>query len=504
MRLFLYSAGITLWACLCLVACKEETELMLDFPDNPAQPPMEDILDVKIKQPVCVMGAEWDAVGQALCNRVEQRQSEIDDRTRIVLLGADVQQLTPEQITNLKKVCDANGAIGICNPTFTFAESLLQALDIKGAHVKDADDDNGHYVDMLFFNRHGDVCELNDIHDTDKLPYVTIDPDGNETTGKVTPDNTSLTSYEYGLYADAAAAWLNDYSVLDTQQLPQAICRMATDLKAVSHAQSQRFVYSPSFSRDDDTTTTEKAKGRSGVYQVTYTIYSFYSFEQQADYYMVHQEVIGNNAPMFIGNWKNGGNNCYGFYLGCIDNEHWIHNAAGALDLNVAELHDPTPVTSTGSTSVTSGYSVDFGGNIGLSLSGPSAGLSGGGSFSESYTTTLPNVAITNRSLTDGCNASWFYDCGSAPVVSNGWSVSMKDSPLITRSTIVLQNCWYWKVPMTEDSDEVLLMEYNNRVIYDYTWLHDAVFSYSYGNKGGGFSYQGIIKLTPPNRTKPK
>ncbi len=502
MKQAVYIAGIALWACLSLACCKEEKPIEIHMPETEAELPTEDALSIQVKHDACVIGTQWDEVGHALCNRLKSPRSVVDDNTRIVLLGADVLHPSPEQLADLKKVCDAGGAIGICEPTFGFVEDLLKALDIPNTRIKDGDDDNGHFTDMFLFNGHGDVCELNDIHDTDALPTVGIDSAGNETYGKDIPGSEPLTAYTYGLYADALAEWLNEYAVSGTPRHIRNMCTSGVDLKTLSHAQTQHFVYSPSFSREDNPEATKKAEGRSGVYQVTYTIYAFYSFEKQADYYIVHQEVIGNNAPMFIGNWKQGKDKCYGFYLGCINNSHQICDATGALGLDEAELHDPTPLTSTGSTSITSGYSIDFGGSIGLSTSGPSAGLSAGGSMSESYTTSLPDVNIINQALTDGCNANWFYDCGSAQVVSNGWSVSLKPSPLITRQTIVLQNCWYWVVPKAEDCTEKLSMQYSNRIIYDYTWLRDKTFSCSYGNLGGGPIYQGSFELTSPNRSR--
>lgn len=502
MKQALYTAGIALWACLFLACCKEEKPVEIHMPDTEAELPTEDALSIQVNHEACVMGTQWDEVGRALCNRLQSPRSAVDDKTRIVLIGADVLQPSPEQLADLRKVCDAGGAIGICEPSFGAVEDLLKALDIPNTRIKDGDDDNGHFADMFLFNGHGDVCELNDIHDTDALPTAGIDSAGNETYGKDRPGSEALTAYTYGLYADALAEWLNEYAVPNTCKLPRNIRLAGVDLKEVSHAQTQRFVYSPSFSRADDPNATKKAEGRSGVYQITYTIYAFYSFEKHADYYVVHQEVIGNNAPMFIGNWKQGKSKCYGFYLGCIDNTHKICDDGYPLGLDRAELHDPTPLTSTGSTSVTSGYSIDFGGSLGLSTSGPNAGFSAGGSISESYTTSLPDVNVINQALTDGCNANWTYDCSPAQVVSNGWSVSLKDAPLITRQTIVLQNCWYWVVPKLENSWDKLSMEYSNRVIYDYTWLQDKTFSYTYANCGGGFTYTGSFELTPPNRSR--
>lgn len=502
MKQAVYIAGIALWACLFLACCKEEKPIEIHMPDTEAELPTEDALSIQVKHDACVIGTQWDEVGHALCNRLKSPRSAVDDNTRIVLIGTDVFQLSQEQLESLKKVCDAGGAIGICEPTWGFTDDLLKAMDIKNTRIKDGDDDNGHFADMFLFNGHGDVCELNDIHDTDALPTVGIDSAGNETYGKDIPGNESLTAYTYGLYADALAEWLNEYSTSDTQMRIRNMCKADVDLKTLSHAQSQRFIYSPSFSRDDDPEMTKKANGRSGSYQITYTIYSFYSFEKQADYYAIHQEVIGDNAPMFIGSWKQGKSKYYGFYLGCIDNAHQICDANGALSLEKAGVHNPTPLTSTGSTNVTSGYSIDFGGSLGLSTNGPSAGISAGGSMSESYTTSLLDVNIINKALTDGCNASWFYDCGPARVVNNGWSASLQDSPLITRKTIVLHNCWYWVVPMAEGSTETLHMQYSNRVIYDYTWLKEKTFSYSYGNQGGGPIYQGSFELTPPNRSR--
>ena len=274
----------------------------------------------------------------------------------------------------------------------------------------------------------------------------------------------------------------------------------SSDIHSLATAQTQTYLYYPTYYDDP------MSKDKSALYQVTYYVYCVYSFDQDMDYYMVHQEIIGNNETMMQSSkWKEGKWQCYGFYLGKVESTHDILKPnRSKFTPSEVYVHDPTPATSQDSYSVSSGYSVSWGGNIGLSTSGPDAGLNTGGSISESYTMNIPDVSIENKSLNPSGSGQthWIYNVANAKVTSNGFKGKLGESPLVSRKTITLHNCWYWTVKNPKQYSGRFIVEFKNKIMFSKTRLKNNTFSYEYETYRRGYTYSNSFMLNPPNRTR--
>ncbi len=487
--------------CSCSDDSDSESSEELDTPTGEVLP-TTDQLSVKLNLPTAVLGDNFKEVGSALVNRLTNNVSINDNSVRVVILDNETAlTINGDMLEKVKQVYDKGGVIAITEPSKATIERFKRnKMGDAFMQAPDGEDADGHFNDVYAFNKTGGEMHLEDLYDTDdaqiETEVITEDGDTARTEFEDTNQSLEYTPYTYGLFADAVAEWVEKQAVSYENNTNGS----SNDIHAMTNAQTKTYIYNPTYPGH------EKAKDRTALYQVTYTIYAVYSFDQDMDYYMVHQEIIGNNKPMMLpSKWKEDKGNCYGFYLGEIDNDHQIFMPnGGSFSSTEVFVHDPKPVTSEGSYSTTSGYSVDFGGSIGLDPSGLSGGLSAGGSLSESYTMNISDVTITNNSLDGGSGrARWVYDVADAPVTSNGFKAKMHESPLVSRNTIVIHNCWYWTVKNpTKYSGRKFKVEAVNKVLFEYSWLRNKVFSYSWRHRLAGIVYYQSFWLNAPNRTK--
>lgn len=136
-----------------------------------------------------------------------------------------------------------------------------------------------------------------------------------------------------------------------------------------------------------------------------YTMSGCYSYSTNRDYYMLQQEVTTYNAQLntFRGKVKHfyKGDDYYVYagyassieMIAALGDVHW---ALKNPNNNKYHLIQSSPQTTIGSASVTTGVSYNIGGNVGLTTSGPEAGLSAGATFSDSRTMNIPDVAVSN------------------------------------------------------------------------------------------------------------
>lgn len=138
----------------------------------------------------------------------------------------------------------------------------------------------------------------------------------------------------------------------------------------------------------------------------SYIINSCYSYDSNRDYYMVQQEVTMYNAQLQTFKKKiedlDGKHDFYvyagfshGAFLKAVLGVNNYYDL-GTPDNSKFHLLQTSPATTTGSTTVQTGISYSIGGSIGLSSSGPSAEISGGVTFEDSRTMTIPDVSVKN------------------------------------------------------------------------------------------------------------
>ncbi|GHV11576.1 hypothetical protein FACS1894162_7160 [Bacteroidia bacterium] len=147
----------------------------------------------------------------------------------------------------------------------------------------------------------------------------------------------------------------------------------------------------------------------------TYYIKGCYSYSDDRDYYLVAQEITVRNSQLVTKkqSFKNyhSTSDTYFAYEGFSRGLNLqavlgaeSDGALGAANNTKFHLMQESPQTTTGSASFTTGVSVNIGGNIGVSPTGPSGGISGGVTMSSSQTTSIPDVTVSNYCSTGDNN----------------------------------------------------------------------------------------------------
>jgi hypothetical protein len=212
------------------------------------------------------------------------------------------------------------------------------------------------------------------------------------------------------------------------------------------------------------TNTFQYTYGGQQLVNENYYITGVYSYEQDADYYMVEQEVIMMNGDLKIVHEEETsisgvtglkyGIASYGFSKGM---KTYCTLVPEVKNNNIVQLTQASPLTSTGSASFTTGSSYNIGGNVGLTTSGPTANISGGITISSSYTTSIPDVSVTNKCISgdvegikdDNGFVEWIYDIAWPTSQMDYWDTGhhrwqIDDEPAIARNTAFYYNSWIW------------------------------------------------------------
>lgn len=461
-----------------------------DQPEETIPPlPVEDLMSEMVTVPTAVIGAEFDPVTTALINRLQSRETEITDRTGAVIIASSgLSGMTDGEKMAIRGIFDRGGSIVVSEPDVHEAYDFSINLGETPSFVPDDENFqvNGHFCDVYIFNNHNDEYFIQDIHEPTDCVFhddCDVDSDIDPDTEKCYLDG--LTPYQYGLRADKLARWINDNSE------PHSSRSSVSDM-----ASAQRVVYDfyPTASHD-------KVNGKSGSYTIIYTITPLYSFAHNADYYAVHQEIIGSNSAMNIGNWKDG-EYYYGFYLGKITNDHQLLTSGNSTPSS-AVIQTTSPSTTQNARQESVGMSFNIGGDVGLNTSGPSAGISGGISYSESYIVTIPDVSINNQCKSDDShiNARWEYNVADPEPKCNFWGdiTQFYDAPSVATNTIDVHNTWLWVV---DNPSGRYKMKSVNAIYYNYRHGTNYTFSISYGTHWYSTTYTRWINLDPPKRIR--
>ena len=143
---------------------------------------------------------------------------------------------------------------------------------------------------------------------------------------------------------------------------------------------------------------------------VEVTVWSVCDIDHQKDYYMIKTAATCHNDQLkFMDLWKMQAQLTYGpFFKEC--------QIGATIDPSRQTVRpsECSPETTTGSTSHTSGFSFNLGGNIGFGGAGSKGGIggtggaSGGVTFQDTTTTSIPDIVIT-RNTSDVGGASWRF-----------------------------------------------------------------------------------------------
>lgn len=485
---------------IALASCdKDDTDgtVTSTEPINPI-PPTEDLLLTTVKVETIVIGTDFDPVTSALVRRLNTRAENFTSTSQAVIIdGTAIESLSSEQKKGIREIYNRGGSIVLSEPNVQVAYDFSKSLGEEPSFAPQHEQLNeSHFCDVYIFNNHNDEYFMQDILDPNEASMVSQDENGEITTipdGDASADD--LTPYQYGLRADKLAEWINECSIPS-----HPIGQSASALQAITRSNTAVLATAQRIATDyyPSTHQNEKAKGHSGNYTIIYYIIPLYSFDQKADYYAVHQEIIGSNQPMKLDNWKEGNYTLYGFYLSQIECDHNIYQG-NQEKVAGTTIEQTSPATTENASQQSVGMTFNIGGEIGLSSGGPSIGFNGGYSYSESYTINIPDVSIENRckSKETKYDASWGYLVAKPNISRNFWGTltGIGPAPKVSTETIDIHNTWLWVIPNPSGK---YYMQCKNYIGYGFTKANnDKGIHYA-----GGTIYSKKITLNAPNRSK--
>ncbi len=421
---------------LLAVACRDKkNEPTIDDNNNDAVEtlPTADQLTTTTAVPVAIVGSGFSEVAQAFINRVQQPLSDITDDTRAILVrGNDLGAKLSDPA--VRSAIDSGAVLIIDQPTRKQLEMTIDSVCLAEDFILSMDGEEHDYhicYDMVALDRFGNLYVLNDIFDED-----------NDTTTIV------MTPYLNGQHADPLAEWLNEYYGSGALSRSRARVRAATgDLASLLSAQNITKTYTLKPNGD----WSHKISDRQCVFTVSTNIWVVYKFDDDADYYLIEQTVLGNSQNFWIGKWDRKHWHYQGFFLQnvYVDNKLWRNGKVLPLSQG-AYLLDYSPTTTIGQTSVTTTESWNFSGQIGFNTKKEVSGaVSGGigGSVGTTYST--QDMTITAKIGSDNAcnnNACWSFDIKTDNVHKSWGQYSFVDPPALGRNAYKSSQCWQWKV----------------------------------------------------------
>lgn len=254
------------------------------------------------------------------------------------------------------------------------------------------------------------VHDIDEIMDGDQFDFSDIEeesatnPEGKSSEDenlKENPLNVDTSSHFLQLTEESIenfVIWINDLE--PAESLPQFM--MQGTNSAIEDAQkAQSFVHN----------FTAKFNRSSGHYdgryndryenvQVFIDVWTACDINNNTDYYLVRTSAVCNNQQLnYLNDWD--GDKYISPYM------NYCEVTSGLKDAFL-KTSESKPTTSTGSSSYTTGTSFSIGGNIGFNTNGPTGGMSGNFTVSESRSQSIPDIKIDY--IPSGSSSTWkFY-----------------------------------------------------------------------------------------------
>ncbi len=255
-----------------------------------------------------------------------------------------------------------------------------------------------------------------------------------------------------------------------------------------------------------------------GDFTATYSIYPLYAFEGQpttGDFYIVTAEYTAHNAkmcpkdpkdcPLHKWNSKHGAFVCKlcGFFLTRFNVETNLLTDKDSAIGSFPAGYSPTPQTSQGATSYSSGMSWNLGADVAVgtknfSTIDGSVTIKGGVTFSNSQSRTISDVDIMNQSSDK--MVKYEYKINNLPTHEDG---HITDPPLVSVSNATLFSSWIWRVSTTTDgSNQAFYISTKPTLTYGSCHLYTSAADYKEHRLDVKVEDAKVqkTKLTPPNR----
>ncbi|GAB6868564.1 hypothetical protein [Bacteroides rodentium] len=446
-----------------LASCKDdEIDPGIDSPEANVPIPTEDEVKTTVSKSYAVLGEHFDEVTPYVLKRMTGQRynyspadSYIADDVEVVFLDYDaLLEISEEMVYEIKEVFDRGGAIYLHKPHSLALEFfkliLYDKLDdfmewleeqIKGLDAQTKAEKKNVLERDSYIIRRNSHYDMRDIHNGEPVTIeetiVEEAEDGNEqtrtVTGTITPDEPS--DYEYGLFAENVAKWLNEENAKTRATDGEMLSSVASEVTLLP-CHLQRFKSEEPF--------TCYAELRRWVSTA-------YNFETKQDYYHVVLEET------YLGDKFN-----FGEYF-CKKTKGKYHKYAGytygglsirpSLDTEGYTLkdtwnHQPENKGVAETVETVDGW--DMGAEIGYD-----GGLTGtmNVGFTHRQTVTKVNEEISVTLKGSGADSYWTYDIADKYKYAgkvNGNLISKPDKNSISINVCKTRQSWSWLIDGTE------------------------------------------------------
>lgn len=425
----------------------------------------------------------------ALTSRMTNTTSTLDESVNTIIMSDNLGAISNDDYMKIIKALVAGKNIVYCNPTKTNFSALCTVLGFTIDQMRQ----NGEFPDSVSNGVQATLDRLGSFIDgssgvpsvyTDNTPstgefcqslgirgnefHMSMNPLYRSVSDTVAASTTALgtniqtsastmTDYDYGILAEGDVSWI------DAKPSEKSPLFSAENRHIKSDGSSTVYDMANDATCQPENFDSQVAcwDGNLLVY-VKFKIYSAYSPREDADYYLIQQEVRSLNSKLNCGyNYGPGYGNAhsdtdwkewllpngdkifyYGPYLGYLKIDNKFNGGAD-------EVVSVSPINEGGSSQMSSGSSWSLG--AGLSFGQDiSASLSGSFTWSTSTTTTFTDLKTT-QSYTGSNNSDvcWEYKAQNAPVGEYrtifGLPIAHSVAPSILQTDATIKHSWVWK-----------------------------------------------------------
>lgn len=434
--------------------------------------------DETVDEPAVILGTLPAELSDAFNTRLTNVTNTVGDGTKILVVPcSELSAFTTDIVT----VYENNGIIVIASPEPSVANGWFEQMGLSYELP-----DDSVAKELFAFNKHHQYIL--------DAPYEGI------------TRNEHLNHF-----VDWANDVLDTFSAADPESGESAIDKLV-DAQTITHTFGYKLEVVEAkaiLSKPDKIT-------GNGTFTAKYSIYALYAFENQpsnGDYYIVNAEYTAHNATMCpvdesTHRWtsRHGGVYCMlcGFYMTKFGVETSLCDNENSTT-TIGEFptgYTPSPQTTQGSTSYTSGMNWGFGGDatFGMDTKGPSGSVTvkGNLSFSNSQTRNIADVDILNQS--NASAAKYVYVVNNLPEAEKS---HITTPPLVSVSNATLFGSWIWRVPTTKNGskDEFWLCTNLSDIEFGSCHLYSTALDFvSHTNRPDISNRKAYSKIIPPNR----
>lgn len=483
------------------VACTDDDVIIEPGDEQPEELPVNDVVNTTIDQTFAVIGsvANFDETGACLLNRLRGQQyilpatgfSLSDDVELVLMDNETLVNLEKEDIVGLRKAFDRGVTICLQKPHAlaaafmymtmngaleeAFKEENQTRLSATRADAGDGDADAAFFpYDMVCMKLGQEVIKLLDVYDS-KEQSLTITDDESKETHNVTVTPREPTAYEYGIYAEDIAEWINETAVAKTRGSDIATRADETDNPIQNTTvvpcyidPAAVFESHKGITIDADKREALKPRYTSGKVRIWTTV--AYNFDKDEDYYhVIIEEEFNAKTDIYTKEMKlNKKWKATGFTFGGQDVYIRWTNGGGRLNLPLKDEWNRQPNNEGAITSKEEINGWSIGSSVSVGMAGPMVDFSASNTFSTGVTTTHKEVnhaLNTNYNMGDYKDwTSWMYNI-DGPKTDGGKVIEpAPGSPSIALCTS--RQAWNWLVSDTKGAikDDYIPLEFMEQI----------------------------------------